>query len=121
MSQRDKARGPRLPQGETWGFARHADRPGRIRRETDELIATIFWIWDRSGTPLQRVLATTIYSALETRAERHGSTKGGIIIPDTAKEKPQEGEVIAVLSSPSMRRMTIRSCNGRNFMSFAPG
>jgi chaperonin GroES len=23
-------------------------------------------------------------------------TKGGIIIPDTAKEKPQEGEVIAV-------------------------
>ena len=27
MSQRDKARGLRLPQGETWGFARHADRP----------------------------------------------------------------------------------------------
>jgi chaperonin GroES len=25
-----------------------------------------------------------------------GKTKGGIIIPDTAKEKPQEGEVIAV-------------------------
>ena len=24
------------------------------------------------------------------------TTKGGIIIPDTAKEKPQEGEVIAV-------------------------
>ncbi len=24
------------------------------------------------------------------------STKGGIIIPDTAKEKPQEGQVIAV-------------------------
>ena len=23
-------------------------------------------------------------------------TKGGIIIPDTAKEKPQEGEVVAV-------------------------
>src|ERR1700686_697764 len=26
-----------------------------------------------------------------------------------------------VLSSPSMRRTTTRSCNGRNFMSFAPG
>jgi chaperonin GroES len=25
-----------------------------------------------------------------------GKVKGGIIIPDTAKEKPQEGEVIAV-------------------------
>nr|WP_245442439.1 hypothetical protein [Mesorhizobium hawassense] len=25
-----------------------------------------------------------------------GQTAGGIIIPDTAKEKPQEGEVIAV-------------------------
>jgi len=24
------------------------------------------------------------------------TTKGGIIIPDTAKEKPQEGEVVAV-------------------------
>ena len=23
-------------------------------------------------------------------------TKGGIIIPDTAKEKPQEGEVVAI-------------------------
>ena len=30
------------------------------------------------------------------RVEEEGKTKGGIIIPDTAKEKPQEGEVIAV-------------------------
>ncbi|MFH0942455.1 MAG: co-chaperone GroES [Chloroflexota bacterium] len=28
--------------------------------------------------------------------EREQKTKGGIILPDTAKEKPQEGEVIAV-------------------------
>jgi len=28
--------------------------------------------------------------------EAEEKTKGGIIIPDTAKEKPQEGEVIAV-------------------------
>jgi chaperonin GroES len=30
------------------------------------------------------------------RIEGDEKTKGGIIIPDTAKEKPQEGEVIAV-------------------------
>jgi chaperonin GroES len=30
------------------------------------------------------------------RVEEEAKTKGGIIIPDTAKEKPQEGEVIAV-------------------------
>jgi len=30
------------------------------------------------------------------RVEQEERTKGGIIIPDTAKEKPQEGEVIAV-------------------------
>ena len=30
------------------------------------------------------------------RIEEEEKTKGGIIIPDTAKEKPQEGKVIAV-------------------------
>jgi chaperonin GroES len=30
------------------------------------------------------------------RIEADQKTKGGIIIPDTAKEKPSEGEVIAV-------------------------
>ena len=33
---------------------------------------------------------------LVRRVEEEAKTKGGIIIPDTAKEKPQEGEVIAV-------------------------
>ncbi len=32
---------------------------------------------------------------LVRRVESDERTKGGIIIPDTAKEKPQEGEVIA--------------------------
>ena len=32
---------------------------------------------------------------LVKRVEEEEKTKGGIIIPDTAKEKPQEGEVIA--------------------------
>ncbi|MBZ0253861.1 MAG: co-chaperone GroES [Candidatus Methylomirabilis sp.] len=30
------------------------------------------------------------------RIESEGKSSGGIIIPDTAKEKPQEGKVIAV-------------------------
>ena len=30
------------------------------------------------------------------RIEAEEKTKGGIIIPDTAKEKPQEGEIISV-------------------------
>jgi chaperonin GroES len=33
---------------------------------------------------------------LVRRVEEEAKTKGGIIIPDTAKEKPQEGEVVAV-------------------------
>src|ERR1700712_4659700 len=30
------------------------------------------------------------------RVEAEAKTKGGIIIPDTVKEKPQEGEIVAV-------------------------
>src|SRR5574340_1306488 len=33
---------------------------------------------------------------LVRRIEEAETTRGGIIIPDTAKDKPQEGEVIAV-------------------------
>jgi chaperonin GroES len=33
---------------------------------------------------------------LVRRLEKEEIAKGGIIIPDTAKEKPQEGEVVAV-------------------------
>ena len=33
---------------------------------------------------------------LVKRVEEEAKTKGGIIIPDTAKEKPQEGQVISV-------------------------
>jgi chaperonin GroES len=33
---------------------------------------------------------------LVKRIEEEEKTKGGLIIPDTAKEKPQEGRVIAV-------------------------
>ena len=35
------------------------------------------------------------YRILVRRIEAEEKTAGGIIIPDTAKEKPQEGEVVA--------------------------
>ena len=33
---------------------------------------------------------------LVKRVEEESKTKGGIIIPDTAKEKPQQGKIVAV-------------------------
>lgn len=33
---------------------------------------------------------------LVRRIDEDETTKGGLIIPDTAKEKPQEGEIVAV-------------------------
>jgi chaperonin GroES len=37
------------------------------------------------------------------RVESEGTTKGGIIIPDTAKEKPIEGKVVAVGSGKVLK------------------
>ena len=34
------------------------------------------------------------------RIEEDERTRGGIIIPDTAKEKPQQGEIVAVGGTP---------------------
>lgn len=36
-------------------------------------------------------------------------TKGGIIIPDTAKEKPQRGEVIAVGPGKEGKALTVKA------------
>jgi chaperonin GroES len=48
---------------------------------------------DRSETMKFRPLHDRV---VITRIEAEEKTTGGIIIPDTAKEKPQQGEVIAV-------------------------
>jgi chaperonin GroES len=45
--------------------------------------------------------------------EAEAKTKGGIVLPDTAKEKPQEGEIIAVgkgkvLESGSVQPMEVK-------------
>ena len=42
------------------------------------------------------------------RVEEEERTKGGIIIPDTAKEKPIEGEVIAVGNGKTLDDGTVR-------------
>ena len=41
-------------------------------------------------------------------AEAEQKTASGIIIPDTAKEKPQKGEVIAVGSGKTDEPMTVK-------------
>jgi chaperonin GroES len=42
------------------------------------------------------------------RVKEEGTTKGGIIIPDTAKEKPIEGEIIAVGNGKFLEDGTVR-------------
>ena len=47
------------------------------------------------------------------RVQEEQKTKGGIIIPDTAKEKPVEGEVVAVgngkvLDDGTVRELTVK-------------
>jgi chaperonin GroES len=45
---------------------------------------------------------------LVKRIEEETTTKGGIIIPDTAKEKPQEGRVVAVGTGKLLEDGTVR-------------
>jgi chaperonin GroES len=42
------------------------------------------------------------------RLKEEEKTKGGIIIPDTAKEKPVEGEVLAIGNGKALENGTIR-------------
>jgi chaperonin GroES len=49
----------------------------------------------------EEIMAKTKFRPLHDRVvvrriEAEEKTKGGIIIPDSAKEKPQEGEIVAV-------------------------
>ncbi len=41
--------------------------------------------------------------------EAEEKTKGGIVVPDTAKEKPQEGKVVAVGKGKVMEDGSVRS------------
>ena len=46
------------------------------------------------------------------RVKEEEKTKGGIIIPDTAKEKPIEGKVIAVGNGKVLEDGTVRKLDG---------
>jgi len=53
---------------------------------------------------------------LVKRVEEEEKTKGGIIIPDTAKEKPQEGEVVSTGpgardDSGKIQPLDVKSCD----------
>ena len=41
--------------------------------------------------------------------EAESKTKGGIVLPDTAKEKPQEGEVVAVGKGKVLENGTVKA------------
>ena len=54
---------------------------------------------------LQPLNDRILVKALESREK----TKGGIVLPDTAKERPQEGKVIAVGAGKMLENGTVKS------------
>lgn len=61
---------------------------------------------------------------LVKRIEEETTTKGGLIIPDTAKEKPQEGRVVAVgggklLEDGSVRPLDVKTGDKILFSKYA--
>ena len=61
---------------------------------------------------------------LVKRVESENKTKGGIIIPDNAKEKPLEGEVVAagngrVMDDGSVRALTVKAGDRVLFAKYA--
>ena len=61
---------------------------------------------------------------LVERVEEEAKTKGGILIPDTAKEKPQQGRVIAagsgkVMEDGKLRALAVREGDRVLFTKFA--
>jgi chaperonin GroES len=60
--------------------------------------------WTAPAVPRRKTLATATKTKLQPLGDRvvvkptprEEMTKSGIVLPDTAKEKPQEGEILAV-------------------------
>lgn len=73
------------------------------------------------ATPKLRPLYDRV---LVKRVDSETTTKGGLIIPDTAKEKPLEGEVVAVgngrvLEDGSVRALTVKAGDRVLFAKYA--
>src|SRR5271154_5683765 len=77
----------RVPKLAIWGVRRTRPRAATYRREPV--------LHFRPETSLMKFRPLHDRVVIK-RVEEVAKSKGGIIIPDTAKEKPQEGEVIAV-------------------------
>ena len=88
-SQPEARRGGSSAPGDQVGFA--ARRPSPPSNVVDPRACGV--AQEGIGTVKIRPLQDRI---LVKRIEEEAKTSGGIIIPDTAKEKPQEGKVIAV-------------------------
>ena len=61
---------------------------------------------------------------LVQRLEAENKTAGGIVLPDTAKEKPKKGKVIAVgkgkvLDDGKLRKMSVKKGDAVLFTSYA--
>jgi len=61
---------------------------------------------------------------LVQRLEAENKTAGGIVLPDTAKEKPQKGKIIAtgkgkILDDGTLRRMQVKKGDVVLFTSYA--
>jgi chaperonin GroES len=69
--------------------------PFRLRPQPNARAVRLAGIVGRSGEKLMK-FRPLHDRVVVRRIEGEDKTKGGIIIPDTVKEKPQEGEVIAV-------------------------
>src|SRR5262245_49785948 len=70
-------------------------------RECQAFIITNFSTNSHAAAATRVIMAKLKFRPLHDRVvvkriEAEEKSKGGIIIPDTAKEKPQEGEVVAV-------------------------
>jgi chaperonin GroES len=74
-----------------------------------------------TNTPKLRPLYDRV---LVKRVDSETTTKGGLIIPETAKEKPLEGEIVAagngrVLEDGSIRPLTVKAGDRVLFAKYA--
>jgi len=90
--------------------------------ERKNSISNISKVFERSSTGMKiRPLADKV---LVQRIEAQNTTKGGIVLPDTAKEKPQRGKIISVgdgklLDDGSRQKIQIKKGDEVLFTSYA--
>ena len=108
------------------GFRIEKDSMGEVRVPVDALYGAqtqrAVDNFPISGQPLPRPFLRAL--GLVKRVAADDKTKGGIILPDTAKEKPREGIVVAVgngklLDTGSRQAMSVKKNDRVLFSSYA--